>query len=516
MMAVRQYDDDVSVAVEPRETVAQPQGTVRQSSSDHIPAHRRVESPHNGGSLLESARKTLILIAGPAATTLITLVCLATVRGFGNLFSLWMAEAAAAIVLVRLLPILRRPPAHSLSGTRLRSQPIQILHDEFLFALGFLAICYLLKWPVTPRIATVFIAVNTVIQAGLFFTVRGLLRAISKRQRFTGQTADIRKVIIVGTGPKALRLADRLLDTPELEMSPIGFFDFRRGGHWRYRDIPLMGHPSLLTALVGNDQIDAIFLAVEVEDISSASELFTDAERMGINVGILADIFPASIARPSIAEIEDLPLVTYHATCCSTGPNFCKTLLDRTLALLAVLATAPIFLFLAPLIKLDSRGPVFYKQVRLGLNGRKFNLYKFRTMCPDAERRQSSLWDQNEMSGPVFKIKDDPRITRIGRFLRKYSLDEFPQLINVMKGDMSLVGPRPPLPKEVAKFEPWQRRKLSVKPGLTCLWQVNGRNAIDFDHWMKLDLEYIDNWSLSLDAKILAKTVPTVLKGSGS
>ncbi|MCK4460303.1 MAG: sugar transferase, partial [candidate division Zixibacteria bacterium] len=165
---------------------------------------------------------------------------------------------------------------------------------------------------------------------------------------------------------------------------------------------------------------------------------------------------------------------------------------------------------------LESRGPVFFKQVRSGLNGKTFKLYKFRTMCADAEHKKDALTNRNEMTGPVFKIADDPRVTRIGRFLRKYSIDEVPQFINVLRGDMSLVGPRPPLPKEVSEYDPWQHRKLSVKPGVTCLWQVNGRNEIDFDDWMRLDLEYIDNWSLWLDAKILARTIPAVIKGSGS
>jgi len=174
-----------------------------------------------------------------------------------------------------------------------------------------------------------------------------------------------------------------------------------------------------------------------------------------------------------------------------------------------------LILMTALFIKLDSRGPIFYKQTRCGLNGRQFSMYKFRTMCCDAEKQKDDLLHENEMSGPVFKIKDDPRVTRVGRFLRKFSIDEVPQFLNVLKGEMSLVGPRPPLPHEVAGFLPWQRRKLSVKPGVTCIWQVNGRNNIGFEEWMRLDLDYIDNWSLWLDAKIIARTIPTVIKGSG-
>ncbi len=171
---------------------------------------------------------------------------------------------------------------------------------------------------------------------------------------------------------------------------------------------------------------------------------------------------------------------------------------------------------IALLIKITAGGQVLYRQTRCGLNGRRFTLYKFRTMIEGAEERQRELLHLNEMDGPVFKLKQDPRVTWIGRFLRRFSLDELPQLWNVLRGDMSLVGPRPPIPDEVARYQRWQRRRLSMKPGLTCLWQISGRNQIDFDRWMKLDLEYIDSWSPWLDVKILLKTVPAVLSGRGA
>jgi len=170
----------------------------------------------------------------------------------------------------------------------------------------------------------------------------------------------------------------------------------------------------------------------------------------------------------------------------------------------------------APLIKATSKGPVFFVQQRIGYNGRLFNCLKFRTMIENAEEIKKDLKKLNEMDGPVFKIKNDPRITKVGRFLRKTSIDELPQIINVLKGDMSLVGPRPPVPDEVSQYELEDRRRLSMRPGITCIWQVNGRNAIGFDKWMELDRQYIDNWSLWLDIKILAKTIPAVLRGSGA
>ena len=167
-------------------------------------------------------------------------------------------------------------------------------------------------------------------------------------------------------------------------------------------------------------------------------------------------------------------------------------------------------------IRLTSRGPIFFKQVRVGLHGKPFHILKFRSMVVDAEALQARLAAQNEMTGPVFKMKHDPRITRVGRFIRKYSIDELPQLVNVLRGDMSLVGPRPPLPSEVARYQAWQRRRLSVRPGLTCIWQVSGRNQISFEEWMYLDMRYIDHWSLSQDLQLIFRTVPVVLTGRGA
>jgi exopolysaccharide biosynthesis polyprenyl glycosylphosphotransferase len=193
-----------------------------------------------------------------------------------------------------------------------------------------------------------------------------------------------------------------------------------------------------------------------------------------------------------------------------------KRAIDLALALFLTLLTLPIQLLAALAIKLTSRGPVFFRQVRCGLNGRHFTLLKFRTMEVDAEGRLPEIAHLNEMSGPVFKAARDPRLTRVGWVLRRLSIDELPQLWNVLGGDMSLVGPRPPLPEEVARYEPWQRRRLSMAPGLTCLWQVSGRSELDFDRWMELDLKYIDTWTPYLDLKILLKTVPAVLSGRGA
>lgn len=188
-----------------------------------------------------------------------------------------------------------------------------------------------------------------------------------------------------------------------------------------------------------------------------------------------------------------------------------KRLIDIVCSFLGVLVLSPLFIIIAIIIKTTSKGPVFFSQKRVGKNGKEFNMYKFRSMVVNAEELKEKLAAQNEMSGPMFKMKDDPRVTKVGKFIRKTSIDELPQLWNVLKGDMSLVGPRPSLPKEVAQFEDWMYKRLEVKPGLTCYWQVSGRNNIDFEDWMKLDIKYVDERSTWIDIKLIFKTVRVLL-----
>ena len=211
-----------------------------------------------------------------------------------------------------------------------------------------------------------------------------------------------------------------------------------------------------------------------------------------------------------------MPLLTFSTTPYSQLQLMLKRGLDVLPSAVLLVLGLPVVSLIALMVKISSGGGVLFRQTRCGLNGRSFTLYKFRTMVADAEERRRDLEHLNEMNGPVFKLRSDPRVTWLGRFLRKFSLDELPQLWNVLRGDMSLVGPRPPIPEEVAQYQRWQRRRLAMKPGLTCLWQISGRNQIDFDRWMELDLEYIDSWSPMLDFEILLKTIPVVLSGRGA
>jgi exopolysaccharide biosynthesis polyprenyl glycosylphosphotransferase len=215
--------------------------------------------------------------------------------------------------------------------------------------------------------------------------------------------------------------------------------------------------------------------------------------------------------------LRSFPQLVFKSTSDTLGHLFIKRLLDIVVSAVVLVMLTPLFMTIAAIIKMTSEGPVLYRQVRCSLHGKKFMFYKFRTMVNDAEARQKELLKYNEMNGPVFKMTNDPRVTGVGKWLRKFSIDELPQLWNVLKGDMSLVGPRPPLPSEVENYDNWQMRRLSIHPGITCLWQVSGRSSIsDFKEWVRLDLEYIDNRSLGLDFKILFKTIPAVLLGVGA
>ena len=228
------------------------------------------------------------------------------------------------------------------------------------------------------------------------------------------------------------------------------------------------------------------------------------------------DFFPQLRSEISLEQLGRYSMLTFSSTPENEYLLSLKRAIDLVLALVLLVLASPVMIAAAILIRLTSPGPVIYRQWRCGLNGRQFWLYKFRSMYVGSEQDQHLLAHLNEKDGPVFKIARDPRATWVGRLLRKTSLDELPQLFNILRGDMSFVGPRPPLPQEVAQYETWQRRRLRMKPGLTCLWALEGRNELNFARWMKLDMEYIDNWSLALDFKILLRTIPRVLSGRGA
>jgi len=271
-----------------------------------------------------------------------------------------------------------------------------------------------------------------------------------------------------------------------------------------------------MSRLLRENVIDNVIFAAGKEFFSEIEKAVWTCETQGVQTWLAADLFKTTIAKARLEEFSGIPMLIFTTTPQKPWELFIKQLMDIVGSFILLVILSPLFLVVSVIIKSTSPGPVFFRQKRMGLRGEGFTLYKFRSMVSNAEMLRAELAAYNEMGGPAFKITDDPRITKFGKFVRKTSIDELPQLWNVFTGKMSLVGPRPFPWKDTEKYKDWQRRRLSMKPGLTCLWQIKGRNTVGVDEWMRLDLEYIDNWSLWLDIKILLKTIPAVLTGLGA
>jgi exopolysaccharide biosynthesis polyprenyl glycosylphosphotransferase len=356
-----------------------------------------------------------------------------------------------------------------------------------------------------------FLALATAFLVLLRIAISSLLQYY-RRNGYNYQT-----VLIIGTGELARDFADRILNNLHFGLKIIGFLDWeQRADLWRFRDIPCIGYLSDLPEILKRRQVDYVVFAVEKNHLHIIENSVEICEEMGVPVSVLADFFHLKLAKRRVDSFFGAPMICYDPAPTLSPSIVVKAVFDRALALIGILLSAPVMAAATLAVWLSSPGPVIFRQQRCGLNGRMFTLYKFRTMIRNAEELKKNLMRFNEIDGAAFKMTNDPRITATGRFLRKTSIDELPQLFNILKGDMSFVGPRPPLSEEVAGYDRWQRRKLSMKPGLTCLWQISGRSDVSFTDWMKLDLEYIDNWSLKRDAEILVRTVPAVLKGTGA
>jgi len=331
------------------------------------------------------------------------------------------------------------------------------------------------------------------------------------------QGLNMRRLLIVGTGNRAADFIRKADQHPEWGFEILGAIDDEPGrGVHQVGRLDIVGSLEDIPRIFHKDAVDEVVFVVPRSRLNSLQNAINTCETEGVVVTVAVDLFDTKLARSSVTELDGMPLLHFKTTHAKEWELLIKRLFDFAASGLGIFMLSPFFLILAILIKATSKGPVFFKQDRLGLSGRKFTLYKFRTMRIGAQDVLNDVIDLNAMTTPEFRDKKTRWITPIGRLLRKFSLDELPQLFNVFVGHMSFVGPRPTVPDEVEKYKAWQRRRFSMKPGITCLWQVNGRNNIAFEDWMKLDLEYLDNWSLWQDAKILLKTVPVVLFGIGA
>ncbi len=367
-----------------------------------------------------------------------------------------------------------------------------------------------------PLNIVVFAALVTL--AGILSRI--LMRVLLLNARRSGH--NYRHLLIIGANPRAIQVAEKIENKPELGYKIVGFvaetpeatasWKERINRSWR-----LLGGLDQLRGILGGRRVDEVAVCLPVDaSLSDMATVIKNVRDLGIVVRLIPESADGHLLRNlQIEEFED----EFVVTLCREQPLIqllVKRGIDAGLSLAVLVVLFPLMAVVAILIKLTSPGPVIFAQDRVGMNQRRFKLYKFRSMVADAERHKAKLLHLNERDGPVFKIANDPRITPLGRFIRRTSIDELPQLFNVLIGEMSLVGPRPPLPEEVKKYKWMFRHRLCVKPGITCIWQVSGRQGVSFDRWMQMDHEYIENWSIWLDLRILLKTIPAVLTSRGA
>ncbi|MGH9683091.1 MAG: sugar transferase [Candidatus Acidiferrales bacterium] len=390
----------------------------------------------------------------------------------------------------------------SLKATTLAS--ICLMLVAMLFAKGLINTTFLLLF-------WVFTSVSVV-------SARLAMRHVLARLRLHGR--NLRHILILGTNARAIEFARRIKSKPELGYRVVGFVDEQWQGSQEFRETGygVCCNFATLADFLRRNVVDEVASFVPLRSFyEHASQVAALCEMHGVIMRLDSDLFNLKIARSRAEDFDGNPQIAAYGVALESAPALMKRVLDVVVSSVSLVLLSPTFVVVALIIKLTSKGPVLFEQERVGLNKRRFSICKFRTMVPGAEKLLEELEHLNEASGPVFKIKDDPRLTPVGRFLRQTSLDEFPQLWNVLKGDMSLVGPRPLPVRDYEGFsEDWQRRRFSVRPGITCLWQVNGRSSIPFEKWMELDMQYLDQWSLWLDVKIIARTIPAVLKRSGA
>jgi len=403
-----------------------------------------------------------------------------------------------------LYPVNRLRPMRTVLG--------MIIKANVGVAIVCVIMLYAVKIYAPGRIVIVFFMV---INSCLLFAKEAAVRAIFTRVREKGLVRN--NLLIIGDKSIIPKITDVIKKDPYLGMKISAIFLLDESAEWGAKhfgeeNVVVFDKKADIHLVLFENEIDNVLIAVGKEKLSETEELILKCEEYGTEIWLYADFFELLFAQKEIDSLGKIPILVFRTTPKPTWALLCKRMIDVAGSLVLMVLASPLMLVAVLGIKMTMPGPVIFRQKRVGLHGRKFVFFKFRSMVTDAEQRRQELCQRNIMKGPAFKVKCDPRVTPFGKFLRKTSIDELPQLWNILKGEMSLVGARPPLPTEVAEYRGWQRRRFSMRPGLTCLWQVSGRNKItDFDEWTKLDLEYIDNWSLWLDFVILLKTIPAVI-----
>jgi exopolysaccharide biosynthesis polyprenyl glycosylphosphotransferase len=383
-------------------------------------------------------------------------------------------------------------------------------------AVGFIIVDYIFKLPGLSRL---WMLLATVFAAGLTIFGRAFVRAALSWARRHGRKQ--RPTLVVGANEEAAEIARLLGKNPEAGLTPVGCVSSSRGDALALNhcgDLPYLGEASDLKRLLAERYIDTVVIASTAFDPAALSRLINDLRGWDGDIQMSSGLLDVTTSRILVRELAGIPLITIRGVSFAPWKRFVKRTFDLVVGGLIILVGSPIWLLLALVIKATSRGPVLYRQRRVGRAGEPFDMFKFRSMYADADARLAELQASgaNEATGPLFKMKDDPRVTPVGKWMRKFSIDEFPQLLNVMRGNMSLVGPRPPLPVETVQYTEHHWRRMEVLPGMTGLWQVSGRSRLTFDEMIRLDLFYIENWTVGFDLGLLVRTIPAVLFARGA
>ena len=408
---------------------------------------------------------------------------------------LYLILIPAAPLILEAQGFYRRPILYSRRATLW-----QLFKGCLFMTLGLVLVLFLAKMMLARWVVIWFGGISFI----LVLLKEELLRLMSKSK--LAQAQYRRRFILVGSPDETSEIRHQLKANSEESIEVLAELDLN--------ELPV----ERLVTVLHDQAVNGVILSGRHANFAQVEQTIGACELEGVEIWLVADFFKTQISRPTFDDFYGWPVMVFRTTPEASWQSVVKLLIDYVGAFALLIVLAPFLVLFALLVKLASPGPILFRQQRSGLNGKPFTIYKFRTMVTNAEQLKAELAAMNEMSGPVFKLSRDPRITPIGHWFRRFSIDEFPQLFNVLRGEMSLVGPRPLPVDEVKRFHDLaHRRRLSVKPGLTCLWQVNGRNDVsDFKDWVQLDLEYIDNWSLWLDFKILWRTVPVVLTGAGA
>ena len=451
-------------------------------------------------------------------------VCISALAYLVAVNLIWLfgrANLADAINHLTLLPFvlflsglaaqLKTPGLH---GTRMLLVSWMAFRYAALVAIGMLAIAYISKLEFVSRY--VLVLYTSILTTGILSN-----RLFLRWWYFTGRREhpdNFLQVLVIGTGNRARNLMKAYRDNSEWGIKIIGMLDpFPATTVVDHGNVPILGDISMIREILTDQVVDEVIICLPRSLLDDVTDIVETCTEEAVCVKFLADLYEVEGADYGLQQIGTWPVLSINPVARKEGSLILKRIVDLMVTIPALIILSPIFILTALAIKMDSTGPVFFKQPRVGLNKRKFNMIKFRSMHEDAESRLAEIEHLNEAQGPIFKMKNDPRVTRVGRFIRRSSIDELPQLFNVLSGQMSLVGPRPMSTRDVSLFSKGvQRARFSVRPGLACLREVSGRSALSFEQWLALDLKYIEEWSLWLDLKILLQLVPAVIKGDGA